>query len=159
MSEVFAQVLLPLALDEAFTYRAEEEIEIGDVVKVQFGRKEIWGVVVEIKKSAPEKLAEAKIKKILAINSRVKFSKNQLKFIEVIATYNLASRGLVLRAFIGILNSDKTKKLSKGLEQKIEPEKYKVLIFDGKHYHATGYCNKHERRVICIFNFITEDDR
>ncbi len=126
MSEVFAQVLLPLALDEAFTYKAEEEVEIGDVVKVQFGRKEIWGVVVEIKKSAPEKLAEAKIKKILAINSRVKFSKNQLKFIEVIATYNLASRGLVLRAFIGILNSDKTKKLSKGLEQKIEPEKFSL---------------------------------
>jgi hypothetical protein len=44
------------------------------------------------------------------------------------------------------------------LLKKIEPEKYKVLIFDGKHYHATGYCNKHERRVICIFNFTTEDD-
>ena len=42
--------------------------------------------------------------------------------------------------------------------KKIEPEKYKVLIFDGKHYHATGYCNKHERRVICIFNFTTEDN-
>ena len=129
MSEFFAQVLLPLALDEAFTYKAEEEVEIGDVVKVQFGRKEIWGVIVEIKKSAPEKLAEAKIKKILVINSRVKFSKNQLKFIEVIATYNLASRGLVLRAFIGILNSDKTKKLSKGLEQKIEPEKFSLRKF------------------------------
>jgi hypothetical protein len=42
--------------------------------------------------------------------------------------------------------------------KKIEPEKYKVLIFDGKHYHATGLCNKNERRVICIFNFTTEDD-
>lgn len=126
MSEVFAQVLLPLALDEAFTYKAQDEVEIGDVVQVEFGRKKIWGVVVEVKKTAPENLAEAKIKKILAINSRIKFSKNQLKFIETIATYNRASRGLVLRAFIGILNSDKTKKSPKSLEQEIEPEKFSL---------------------------------
>jgi hypothetical protein len=41
--------------------------------------------------------------------------------------------------------------------KRIKPEKYKVLIFDGEHYHATGYCDKHERRVICVFNFTTYD--
>ncbi|MBU6140475.1 MAG: primosomal protein N' [Proteobacteria bacterium] len=132
MSEVFAQVLLPLALDEAFTYKAENEIRNGEVVQVEFGRKKIWGVVVSLKKDAPENLAEAKIKKILEVNSRVKFSQNQLDFIEAIASYNLASRGLVLRAFIGILNSNKTKKSPKSLEQKISPEKFLLKKLSNK---------------------------
>ena len=40
----------------------------------------------------------------------------------------------------------------------IKPEKYKVLIFDGKHYHATSYPGFNDRRVIAVFNFQTEDD-
>ena len=40
----------------------------------------------------------------------------------------------------------------------IKPEKYKVLIFDGQHYHATSYPAKNDRRVIAVFNFQTEDD-
>jgi primosomal protein N' (replication factor Y) len=126
MSEIFVQVLLPLALDEAFTYKAEEQIEVGDVVLVEFGRKKIWGVAIEIKKDAPTDFAEEKIKKILQKNSRVKFSQNQLKFIESISSYNLASRGLVLRAFIGILNSDKVKKEPKSFEQKIDSQKFSL---------------------------------
>jgi len=121
---MFAQVLLPLALDETFTYKAASDIEIGDVVQVEFGRKKIWGVVFEVKKDAPQNFAEEKIKEILVKNPRVKLSKNQLKFIETIAAYNLASRGLVLRAFIGILNSDKVKKEPKSFVQKIVPEKF-----------------------------------
>lgn len=42
--------------------------------------------------------------------------------------------------------------------KKILPEKYKVLIFDGKHYHATSYPARNDRRVIAVFNFQTEDD-
>ncbi|MBP7709991.1 MAG: primosomal protein N' [Rickettsiales bacterium] len=124
MSKIFAQVLLPLALDEPFSYLAEEPVECGDVVRVEFGRKEIWGVVVGTSKTPPEKISENKIKKILEINSRLKLSENQLKFIETIASYNLGSRGLVLRAFIGILNSDKVKKIPEGLVQKVEPENF-----------------------------------
>lgn len=126
MSEIFVQVLLPLALDEAFTYKAEESIAVGDVVLVEFGRKKIWGVAVEIKKDAPKDFAEEKIKKVLQKNLRVKFSQNQLKFIESISSYNLASRGLVLRAFIGTLNSDKIKKEPKSFEQKIDPQKFSL---------------------------------
>jgi primosomal protein N' (replication factor Y) len=126
MSKIFAQVLLPLALDEAFTYEAEDDIESGDVVRVEFGRKQIWGIVVAARTVAPEKIAPEKIKKILEKNSRLKFSENQLKFIENIAVYNLASRGLVLRAFIGILNSDKVKKIPQGLVQEINAEKFSL---------------------------------
>lgn len=126
MSKIFAQVLLPLALDEPFSYHAEEGVECGNVVRVEFGRKEIWGVVVGISKSAPEKISAEKIKKILEVNQRLKFTKNQLQFIENIAAYNLGSRGLVLRAFIGILNSDKVKKIPQGLVQNVFPENFSL---------------------------------
>ena len=138
MSKFFVQVLLPLALDEAFTYEAETDLECGDVVRVEFGKKQIWGVVVkklalEICQSAEGKevffdgkreFQISRIKKILEKNSRLKLTQNQLKFIEAIAVYNLASRGLVLRAFIGILNADKVKKIPQGLIQKINTEEF-----------------------------------
>ncbi|NBV06247.1 MAG: primosomal protein N' [Proteobacteria bacterium] len=126
MSKFFAQVLLPLALDECFTYQAEDSIERGDVVQVEFGKKQIWGLVVQVKKEAPTNFALEKIKPILEKNSRLKFSENQLKFIETIASYNLASHGLVLRAFLGILNSDKVKKIPQGLEQKVEAQNFSL---------------------------------
>ncbi len=124
MSKIFVQVLLPLALDEPFSYKTEEPIECGDVVRVEFGRKEIWGVVVGVGLEAPQNFSEEKVKPILEKNSRFKLSENQLKFIEVIASYNLASRGLVLRAFIGILNSDKVKKISGSKKQEVDETKF-----------------------------------
>lgn len=126
MSKIFAQVLLPLALDEAFSYLAESQIKRGDVVCVEFGRKKIWGVVFAISNEPPAGISQAKIKPILEINSLLKLSENHLKFISTIASYNLCSRGLVLRAFIGILNSDKTKKVSKHLTQNVTPGNFNL---------------------------------
>lgn len=120
MSENLVQILLPLALDEAFTYKDEIGVEVGDVVLVEFGKKRIWGIVV----SRKSLVVSQKIKPVLEKNPRVKFSGKQLEFLEKIAGYNLASRGLVLRAFIGILNSDKIKKEPQALVQKISPEKF-----------------------------------
>jgi primosomal protein N' (replication factor Y) len=124
ISKTFAQVLLPLALDEPFTYLTPDFVEIGDVVLVEFGKKQIWGVVLEIGFEAPKNLAAEKIKKILEKNSRLKLSQNHLKFIDVIASYNLATKGLVLRAFMGILNSDKVKKIPQGLVQEVKKENF-----------------------------------
>ena len=122
MSETLVEILLPLAPDRAFTYAADFDVEIGDVVQVEFGRKKIWGVVWSLNNQTD--VAAAKIKKILTKNSRLKLHENQLKFIEELAAYNLASRGLVLRSFIGILNSDKIKKEPKSLVQEILPQNF-----------------------------------
>jgi primosomal protein N' (replication factor Y) len=119
MSKIFAQVLLPLALDEAFTYLGESDIEIGSVVQVEFGKKIIWGVVESISTKAPTDFLEEKIKKILIKNPLINLTKNHLNFIKIISSYNLAKKGLVLRAFIGILNADKVKKSPKILQQEI----------------------------------------
>lgn len=110
MNNFFVNVLLPLPFDKPFTYKTTNpKIEIGDLVKVSFRKKDFWGLVVEINLPAPE-ISSDKIKEISQVNEQVKFSKKLIEFINWIAAYNLAQKGLVLKAFIGILNSDKTKK-------------------------------------------------
>jgi primosomal protein N' (replication factor Y) len=126
MSKIFAQVLLPLALNKPFTYLAQNHIEIGDVVLVEFGKKQIWGVVFTLDSTISKDFSEEKIKPILEKNFQLKFTKNQLKFIEIISSYNIANSGLVLRAFIGILNSNKVKKIAQVLTQKIESQNFSL---------------------------------
>ncbi len=137
MSKNFVQVLLPLALDEPFTYLDEIGVEEGDVVKVEFGKKQIWGVVVG-RQSTIGNLSLEKIKKILEKNFRIKFTREQLEFIEAIAAYNLASRGFIVRAFIGILNSDKVKKIPEGLVQKVEQEKFSLKKLSERQEEIVG---------------------
>ena len=127
MPKKFAQVLLPLSLDQSFSYFFEDvKIEVGDVVKVEFGKKEIFGAVLSIVNEAPQDFDEAKVKPILEKHQFIKLNKNHLKFIEQLASYNLASKGLVLRAFIGILNSNKTKKIPKPLVQEVDSKKFSL---------------------------------
>jgi primosomal protein N' (replication factor Y) len=153
MSQNFYEVLLPLALDQAFTYASENILEAGSVVRVQFGKKEIWGVVLrDSVKIAEEKTY--KIKEIIESHSLIKLSKNHLAFIEDIAAYNLGSRGLVLRAFIGILNSDKVKKLPKPLEQKIEPESFSLKTLSEKQQEVADEINL-ETSEIALLDGVT----
>ncbi len=110
MNNFFVNVLLPLPFDKPFTYKTtSQKIEIGDLVKVSFRKKDFFGLVVEVNLPVPE-ISSDKIKEISQVNEQVKFSKKLIDFIDWIASYNLAPKGLVLKAFIGILNSDKTKK-------------------------------------------------
>jgi primosomal protein N' (replication factor Y) len=110
MNNFFVNVLLPLPFDKPFTYKTtSQKIEIGDLVKVSFRKKDFFGLVVEVNLPVPE-ISSDKIKEISQVNEQVKFSKKLIDFIDWIAAYNLAPKGLVLKAFIGILNSDKTKK-------------------------------------------------
>lgn len=145
-SNKIIQVLLPLALDQTFSYLAKKDVTLGDVVKVEFGKKEIWGVVfaegeiVESEKSY-------KIKEVIAVHNLIKLSKNNLKFIADIASYNLASRGLVLRAFIGILNSDKVKKESKIFEQKIEPQNFLLKKLLPKQQEIADQINLEDQEI------------
>ncbi len=126
MPKIFAEILLPLALDSHFTYIANESISKGDLVRVEFGKKEIWGVVWNLKNNAPAEIAIDKIKPILAKNLYLKFSENHLKFIDAISAYNLANKGLVLRSFLGSLNSDKSKKEPNPLAQEIDIGKFSL---------------------------------
>jgi primosomal protein N' (replication factor Y) len=110
MKGIFAEILIPTALDTLFTYQADSEAKIGDVVLVEFGKRKIWGVIFNIAENIDQNLELSKIKKIIKTNSNFSFSLNQIKFINEISSYYLVPRGLVLKAFIGFLNSDKIKK-------------------------------------------------
>lgn len=151
MSEKFFEILLPLALDRSFTYASNLDLELGDVVLVEFGRKKIWGLVVG-QQAKEEK--SYKIKEVIEKNSRVKFSKEQLKFLEELAAYNIASRGLVLRSFMGILNSDKVKKIPEGAKQKINPEKFSLKkLFDSQQEIADNFAK--ESSVVSLLDGVT----
>ena len=127
MMPKFTKVLLPLSLEKSYSYSFSDlSLEIGCVVQVEFCRKLIWGVVEEIENDKPSDLELNKIKPILNIHPRLKLTENHLKFITDITNYNLANKGLVLRSFINILNSNKVKKEVISLQQKILPEKFKL---------------------------------
>ncbi len=119
----FVEILLPTALDDIFTYRYVDDIDIGNVVKVEFGKRKLWGLVVKINVKKPSNLAEDKVKEIIEIKKDIFLKKEYIDFIYKLANYNLASKGLVLKSFIGILNSDKSKKTTNPLEQDFDQKK------------------------------------
>ncbi len=108
MTQKFAEILLPTALDQFFTYSYEQDLKIGNIVNVEFGKRKIWGVVVNINITQAPKID--KIKNIIAINDNIYLNEKYITFISKLANYNMVSKGLVLKSFINILNSNKTKK-------------------------------------------------
>ena len=45
-------ILLPLPFDDVFDYKSDENLNIGQLVLVNFGREELVGIVYKIGKSA-----------------------------------------------------------------------------------------------------------
>ena len=90
-------VLLPLALDQAYSYRvpAHLDLEAGDVVSIPFGSREAIGVVWSADTSGSKR------------GDNLKLVKNKLdwpplstamrKFVDWIAAYTLAPRGMVMK--------------------------------------------------------------
>ena len=150
MSKKFVEILLPLSLDIAFTYSTLTDVVVGDIVKVEFGKKQIWGVVVKELQEDPE-FDQAKIKEILEIHPAIKLSKNHIIFLKKLSEYNLATLGLVLRSMIGILNSNKTKKAPIALTQEINPQdfKLKTLLAEQKEVFES-ICNNQNPLVSLI---------
>ena len=61
----FLSVLLPINIDRPFTYSSEKNLDIGTIVKVSFGKRELYGVVWEADKKE-KKPDNIKIKPIAA---------------------------------------------------------------------------------------------
>ena len=93
-------VLLPLPFSEAFDYYADESIRAGVLVRVPFGHKMVVGVVWETdKKSA---LDSKKIKKIVEVLPYPPLKNEMRRFIDFVASYNMAFRGLVLKMALSV---------------------------------------------------------
>jgi primosomal protein N' (replication factor Y) (superfamily II helicase) len=119
ITKSLCQVLLPVPFDYGFSYFVPEDltVEIGDVVKVSFRSKEIFGVVVGFKQE--NEIDVKKIKTVISKDERIKFSAQLLEFIDFVASYNLVSKGLVLKLSLAILNSSKEPKRQKKVVEKL----------------------------------------
>jgi len=87
-------VMLTLPFSNVFDYKAPDDVQIGDVVRVPFSRGFEIGVVFKIGASAD--LSENKIKPISEVFP-YRFKESLIKFVEWTAKYNLAPVGLVLK--------------------------------------------------------------
>ena len=93
-------VLLPLPFNEPFDYRIDDDVELGEIVRVPFGREAQIGVVWKKVKSS--KLDDAKIKPVTERFNFPPLHADLRKFIEFTAAYNMAYAGLVLRMVLSV---------------------------------------------------------
>ena len=131
-------VLLPLNFDDVFDYSYDDKLDIGQLVRVSFGREDLIGVVYKIGKSANIDIKKIKpIKEVLALPL---ISKKLFSFIEKTATYNLSTKGMVLKMVLG----QKTNQLPK----------QKVLLYGLKikNENLEGIRITEARRA--VFNFL-----
>ena len=113
------QILLPVPFNYGFSYFVPEGLDLktGDVVKVSFRSKEIFGVAVGLNQE--NDIDEKRIKTIIYVDEKIKFSTNLLEFIDFVAAYNLAPKGLVLKLSLAILNSSQEAKKKKPAAEKL----------------------------------------
>jgi primosomal protein N' (replication factor Y) len=98
MTTRVVDVLVPVALDQAYSYRvpAEEELAPGDVVVVPLGPREVLGVVWA-DNPKPNPRLHNRLKDVSA-KVEVPPLKSELRnFVDWVSGYTLASRGMVLR--------------------------------------------------------------
>ena len=96
-------VLLPIALDQAYDYLCPPELKIrpGTFVVVPFGRQQRIGVVWHSRNKNDAKSIDAsKLKSIISAVDVPRLSMETLKFIDWIASYTLAERGMTLKMFM-----------------------------------------------------------
>src|SRR5450631_4278575 len=98
--EVIADVLLPVAIDQSYSYAVPSGIAVapGDFVEVPLGTKRTHGVVWETRQGAA---ARANLKSIAARLDIPPLSSNARKFIDWVARWTLSPRGMVLRMATG----------------------------------------------------------
>lgn len=93
-------VLLPLPFDEPFDYRCDENLPLGTLVRVPWGKNKIVGVVWQ--HGASSDCAPEKIKPIIKTYAFPPLKPNLMKFITFVAQYNLAPLGMVLKMVISV---------------------------------------------------------
>jgi primosomal protein N' (replication factor Y) len=98
MTKQFVDVLVPVALDQTYSYRVPDEfsLEVGDIVAVPLGAREALGVVwasdVAVKPGLHNRMRDVELK------LDVPPLKRELRrFVDWVSDYTLAPRGMVLR--------------------------------------------------------------
>ncbi len=108
------EVLVPLALDHAYSYAcpAGLDLQAGDVVQVPLGARSSIGVVWDSSGSAPPKGP------LKSVSERIKapaLSLELRQFIDWVARYTLAPKGMVLRMALHRSDPDKPERVRLGV--------------------------------------------
>lgn len=98
MASRFVDVLAPLALDQPYSYRVPEgmELKAGDVVTVPLGAREITGVVWA-GNATPEPRLHNRLKDVSEKIDVPPLREELRGFVDWVAGYTLSSRGMVMR--------------------------------------------------------------
>jgi len=100
---MYCNVLIIKPFDQTFTYKVKngQHLDIGSVVNVPFGKKkDEIGIVYDFFKFDPKAPKLFEIKEINFSYKNVLLNKKIIKFIDWVASYTLAPKGLVLRLFL-----------------------------------------------------------
>ena len=103
---MIVNVIIPLALNEPFSYNSAFELEVGDFVRVPFGNKLFIGLVIDIN---IEIRTEIKLKDVKEKINIKPIKKELIDFIKWSADYNLIPLGNVLKMVITPVNFLKDK--------------------------------------------------
>ena len=110
-----AEVLVPTGLDQTYSYVVPPHLTLdpGDVVRVPFGPREWPGVVWEVREQSSGGASNLK-----AVAGRVDsppLSANLRRFVEWVARYTLAPRGMVLRMALRGPTTDEPERIQVGV--------------------------------------------
>ena len=127
-------ILVPNIFNYPFTYESEIKLQVGDYVKVPFGKSVITGLVWnEFEKTKNKKFT---VKKILEKINVKSLKKETINFLNLLSEYNLVPKGMCLKLHLlggeAILPFDKKEYdqyniINKKIEYKLSVEQKKIL--------------------------------
>jgi primosomal protein N' (replication factor Y) (superfamily II helicase) len=130
MTSRIADVLIPLALDTAYSYAVPDglPLEEGDVVQVPLANREVAGVVWSMREGQGGNL-----KKVTGVIEAPNLPATMRKFLDWIAWYTLAPKGSALAMGLKIPDPDRQEvarvgvKLAGALPKRMTPARQKVI--------------------------------
>jgi primosomal protein N' (replication factor Y) len=110
---VIADVLIPLALDIAYSYKVPKGVTLsaGDVVHVPLAARETIGVVWETRTGA----AASNLKAVIGKADASPLGSHLREFVDWVARYTLAPRGLVLRMALRAPEIERNERIAMGV--------------------------------------------
>lgn len=105
-----AEILLPTPLGQKFSYIIPDDFahqaKIGSYVMVPFGKAQKYGVIWQIKQSKQSDIKDAKgrkikLKEIIHIMDFPAMNSAMMEYLSWVASYNMASLGMVLKMALG----------------------------------------------------------
>ena len=100
---MYCNILVTKQFDQYFTYKfnIDQKIKKGSLVMVPFGKKKDQiGLVYEIIDVLPTEIEKLHIREIISVFENIVLNEKLIQFVDWIADYTLAPKGLVLKLIL-----------------------------------------------------------